>query len=180
MNYTSKRKTIWIVALAVLFTLVFCTGFVFFYSRRVRQSTSSGPVGSGKPLPSYNLIDQSHQQVPDSQLRTGKIIVVFVEPDCDACLKESQFLQEAIAKRPDVSFYGIVSFGDRDTALRQAEKEFPFKVFYDQNFQLAGQLGIKRVPIKLFVENGIIKKSWGGATVQPEKQTEFLTWLERL
>ena len=42
------------------------------------------------------------------------------------------------------------------------------------------RLGIKRVPIKLFVENGIIRKSWGGATVQQDKQDEFLSWLKQL
>lgn len=77
-------------------------------------------------------------------------------------------------------FYGVISFGDKDGSLRAAEGKFPFKVFYDQGQNLSMSLGIRRVPIKLFVENGIVKKAWGGATVSKEKQDEFITWLKSL
>src|SRR2546430_15998033 len=93
LNYTSNKRFIWIVGLATLFTLVFCAGFVFFYTRRTRALTSGSATQSDKPLPSYTLIDQAHQVMSSSQLRDGKVILVFVTPDCDACLRESQFLQ---------------------------------------------------------------------------------------
>jgi len=53
-------------------------------------------------------------------------------------------------------------------------------VFYDDGFKLAGALGITRVPIKIFVEDGVIIKVWGGATTEKEKQEEFIDWLEGL
>ena len=64
-----------------------------------------------------------------------------------------------------------------ESSLRDAKAMFPFKVFYDRGFRLAGQLGIKRVPIKIFVDDGVIKKSWGGATIDDKAQRDFVRWL---
>jgi hypothetical protein len=174
---SSKMKTIWILSLALIFVLVFCAGFVYFYRRQLHSQTQ---VASGRQLPSSDLIDESNQVLPDAQLRHGKLILVFVTPDCEACLAESQFLKSVVGKRNDVPFYGVISFGNKDQVLREAREKFPFKVFYDQNFKLAGSLGIRRVPIKLFVEDGTIRKSWGGATINEETKAAFVEWLDGL
>jgi len=174
---TSSRKIVWISSLAVLFVIVFCASFVFFYSRYSR-SKAAEPVNSGNSLPAADLVDESNQRLADSQLKTGMVVLVFVTPGCDACLKESEFLKDLIAKRADVRFYGVISFGDMATSLREAKGEFPFQVFYDRGFRLANQLGIKKVPIKIFVDNGVIKKSWGGATVDDKKKADFIRWLD--
>ena len=50
-------------------------------------------------------------------------------------------------------------------------------VLFRDGRKLAGQLGIKRVPIKIFVDNGVIKKSWGGATVDEKAKADFIRWL---
>lgn len=174
----SSKKIIWICSLALLFVLVFCGGFVFFYTRNQQNAAARGPVDAGKPLPSAELIDESNQQLADSALRQGRLVLVFVTSDCDACRKESEFLKGLVGKRSDVPFYGVISFGDMESSLRDAKGMFPFKVFYDRGFQLAGQLGIKRVPIKLFIENGVIKKSWGGATIDDKAKADFAQWLD--
>jgi hypothetical protein len=176
----SRDKVIWVASLAALFTVVFCVGFAFFYTRRQNDLVSQFQVGIGRPLPVANLIDSFDRSLTDSELRNGQAILVFLTPACDACLRDSEFLKGVVGIRADVPFYGIISFGDKDGSLRAAEGKFPFRVFYDQNQSLSRQLGIKRVPIKLFVENGIIKKAWGGATINKEKQTEFVNWLKGL
>src|SRR5215213_7307109 len=73
----SRRNAIWIISLAVLFVLVFCGGFVYFYLRRQAKHTAVQP-GVGKPLPSAQLIDDSNQALPDSELRRGRLMLVFV------------------------------------------------------------------------------------------------------
>ena len=156
--------------------LVFCTAFVVFYTRNNRNKAAREPVNSGKSLPPAELVDESNQLLADSQLKSGRVVLVFITPDCDACMKESEFLKGVVNKRADVHFYGVISFGDIDS-LRAAKQKFPFEVFYDRGFKLAGQLGIKRVPIKIFVDNGVIKKSWGGATVDEKAKSEFIRWL---
>ena len=173
---TSSKKVIWISSLAIIFVLVFCAGFVVFYTRNDRNKAAPEPVSSGNSLPAVELVDESHQLLADSQLKTGKVVLVFVTPDCDACMKESEFLKDLVSKRPDIRFYGVMSFGD-EKSLGEANKKFPFEVFYDRGFRLRGELGIDRVPIKVFVENGIMKKSWAGATIDEKKKANFIRWL---
>ncbi|HET8781474.1 MAG TPA: hypothetical protein VFM63_03575 [Pyrinomonadaceae bacterium] len=175
----SRRNTIWIIGLAVLFVVVFCGGFVYFYMRQQAQRNAApAQAASGKPLPQAQLIDESNQVLPDSELRRGKLILVFVTTECDACMRESDFLRTVVGKHNNMRFYGVVSFGDKDTSLREGKEKFPFKLFYDQQHLLAGGLGVVRVPIKLFVEDGVIKKSWGGATVADDAKESFAKWLE--
>lgn len=174
---TSSKKLIWISSLAILFVLVFCAAFVVFYTRNVNNKAAQGPVNSGNSLPSADLVNESNQPLADSQLKSGRVVLVFISADCDACMKESEFLKDLVSKRPDVRFYGVISFGDMERSLREAKQKFPFEVFYDRGFKLARQLGINRVPIKIFVDNGIIKKSWGGATVDEDKKADFVRWL---
>lgn len=171
------EKSHLISSLALLFVVVFCVAFVVFYTRNVRNGAKLDPVNSGKSLPEADLIDENSKPLPESELKNGRIVLVFITSDCDACRKESEFLKSVVGKRTDVRFYGVISFGDMESSLRDAKEMFPFKVFYDRGFRLAGQLGIKRVPIKIFVDNGVIKKSWGGATIDEKAQGDFVRWL---
>jgi thiol-disulfide isomerase/thioredoxin len=173
-------KIVWIISLAVLFVLVFCGGFVFFYLRNQQKPASQSATKTPHPLPEAKLIDESNQQLPDSELKHGRLILVFITSECDACMKESQFLRTVVGKYNKIPFYGVVSFGEKDVALREAKDKFPFKVFYDEHLQLAGPLGITRVPVKLFVEDGVIKKAWGGATVDDQAKADFIKWLDDL
>lgn len=177
---TSTRKIVWFGSLAFLFAIVFCVAFVVFYTRNNRSQTVKGPVVSEKSLPSADLVDEFNKPLGDSELRNGRVVLVFVTADCDACQKESDFLKGLVGKRSDVRFYGVISFGDMESSLKLAKQKFPFAVFYDRGFRLASQLGIKRVPIKIFVDNGVIKKSWGGATVDEKAKADFASWLSEV
>lgn len=174
---SSFKKVLWISSIALLFVVVFCVAFVVFYTRNSRNAVAREPVNSGKSLPDGNLVDESNQPFPNSELKSGKVVLVFITSDCDACFRESEFLRNVVGKRTDVRFVGVISFGDMESSLREARQKFPFKVFYDRGFQLAGHLGIKRVPVKIYVDNGIIKKSWGGATIDEKAQADFVRWL---
>jgi thiol-disulfide isomerase/thioredoxin len=175
-----SKQVIWISSLAILFVVVFCAAFVVLYTRNKGNAVAHDPVDSGKSLPSAELVDDSKQLLADSELNSGKIILVFITSDCDACQRESQFLKGVVSKRSDIRFYGVISFGDMESSLRDAKQKFPFKVFYDRGFRLASELGINRVPIKIFVDNGIIKKSWGGATIDEKAQGDFVRWLAKV
>ena len=120
MDRKAKGKIIGVVTMAVLFTLVFCVGFVFFYARRQQDSAPQVQAGIGRPLPSGNLIDSFNRPLADSELRSGKVILVFLTPECEACLRESEFLKEVVSIRTDVPFYGIIPFGDLGGSLRAA------------------------------------------------------------
>lgn len=164
-------------------TLLFCGSFVFFYHRYTqKQETHPNalPAVVNKALPQMSLSNAAGELLDDGFLRHGKSVLVFISPNCNACLRESDFLRTVSKLREDVVFRGIVSYGESKTALEAAQNKFPFEVFYDRGFKLAGALGVTKVPIKVFVEDGVIKKIWGGATIQEEQKTEFVAWLNGL
>lgn len=92
----SSKKVIWISALALLFVVVFCASFVVFYTRNNRNAAVKAPVESGKQLPLAELVDEFNKPLPESDLRKGRVVLVFVTADCDACEKESEFLKDLV------------------------------------------------------------------------------------
>jgi redoxin len=175
------------IAVIVLFLLgVFCGGFLFF-SNRIQQQSHAGAAEEAKPgslidkpFPTAPLVDVYGSRVDEQKLRTGKVIVVFLTPECDACLTESKFLQTLLGRRKDVTFFGLVPFGKHPEDPNLAKKTFPFEVFYDENQAFVGAMGINRVPVKVFLENGIIKKGWIGAALTDAAKQSFVEWLDGL
>jgi thiol-disulfide isomerase/thioredoxin len=170
---------------AALVVGVFFASYFYFLGRHphqeARPEAAAPPAQQQVALPEAHLVDLSGADLPDEALRKGKVVLVFVTPDCDACQTEAEFLKKVAGRRGDVAFYGVVSFGEPKTALEQVGAlGLPFKVYFDDGHLLAGRLGVRRVPIKLFVEDGVIKKLWGGATNSGEEETAFAEWLEKV
>lgn len=155
---------------------------------RARRSAGNGKEAAvatpaslmNQPLPAANLVDSSGARLDDNVLRKGRVILIFVAPNCPPCERESQFLKTSVEGRKDLSYYGVVSFGATEASMNTAEKEFPFKVYFDGVPRLAGAMGLYRVPIKVFVEDGIIRKSWKGASTDETTKAEFTRWVEEL
>lgn len=178
----SKR---WISIAGVSFFLiaVFCVGFVFFYHRIQRPKLEASDASKSlidKPLPHAQLVDVYGATVNEQVLRRGRVILVFVTPDCEACATESRFLQTLLDRRRDVTFYGLVPFGKHPDSPESAAKIFPFTVFYDEGSSFVGTMGINRVPVKVFLEDGIIKKGWIGAALTDKAKASFIDWLDNL
>jgi hypothetical protein len=85
-----------------------------------------------------------------------------------------------LERRKDVAFYGIVPFGPRPDSSKAAAEKFPFDVFYDQTDSFVYSMGINRVPVKVYLEDGIIKKGWIGAVQTDAGKTTFVNWLDSL
>jgi peroxiredoxin len=190
-----SRRWISIAVVLLFLVAVFCAGFFFFYNRIQRSRAeskeetivASEPSGTpdpsksliNKPFPAAQLVDTSGARADQQLLKRGKVVVVFVTMDCDACETDGKFLQTVLDRRKDVAFYGIVPFGQRPNSAEAAQK-FPFKVFHDENDSFAYSMGINRVPVKVYVEDGIIKKGWIGAVRTDEAKTSFVNWLDSL
>jgi len=177
-----KQSINWILT-TIFLAILFCTSFVYFYNQK--ETNKSSPTAkveqkSEKPLPEAKLINHNSEILSDEQLRKGKVILIFVSPNCNACLVESNFLKDLIVKRNDVRFYGVTTSGDFHKVLEASEKKFSFPTYFDADSVLAIQLGVTKVPIKIYLEDGIIKKVWGGATVSEDKKSEFINWLENV
>lgn len=195
-----SKRWISITGLMLVLVVVFWTGFFFFYKRIQRSRAESNadvivagePAGASKPgpdsskslidkpFPEAQLVDLDGSKVDEQVVRKGKVVVVFVTTDCDACETEGKFLQTVLDRRKDVAFYGIVPFGPRPESADTAAKKFPFRVFYDQNDSFVYSMGINRVPVKVYLEDGIIKKGWIGAVRTDDAKTSFVNWLDSL
>ena len=134
----------------------------------------------GKPLPAVDLIGQDKTRLDDAALRKGKVLLVLLTTGCDACKREGEFLRTVVGKRKDINFYGVMSFEQNDEAAKLAQTLFPFKVYRDAGIKLVSTLELDRVPIKIYLEDGVIKRSWDGATVDEQSKDEFTRWLTDL
>lgn len=180
-----RKRLIWIAGVAVFLGLVFCGGFFYFQHRfQHSQAEAAVPEPSGslinKPFPRAELVDVYGAKIDEEILRNGRVIVVFVSADCDACVSESKFLETVVGRRKDVAFYVVVPFGTHPKNPDAAVKLFPFKVLYDEGNAYVSTMGINRVPVKVFLENGIIKKGWIGAALTDQAKSSFIDWLDRL
>jgi thiol-disulfide isomerase/thioredoxin len=147
---------------------------------RVDRSVPELMPAVNKPLPEAHLVDLDGKTLPDESLRKGKVVLIFVNPTCVPCNKEAEFLAPLLKKRQDISFYGVATLGDKEPSLTKAAELFAFKTFYDEGGLLTTKLGITRMPIKVFLEDGVLKESWGGASKSAEVQADFVRWLEEV
>jgi peroxiredoxin len=129
-------------------------------------------------LPEARLIDINGATLPEQSLRQGKVVLMFLNPTCAPCNTEAKFLRTVINKRQDISFYGVATLGAKEESLKMSAELFPFKTFYDDGGLLTEKLGITRMPIKLFVEDGVVRESWGGASTSAEEKADFIRWME--
>lgn len=169
-----NKKAIALFSISIFFVSI---GIFYFLSKSRNQQTKQVITSSviGTQLPKCRLVDHTGEAVDESLFKNGKIILVFTTVDCDYCLEESKFLNSVIAKNPKIPFYGVVLFSSDREILKYVESKFPFKVFLDEDSLLRKAFDIKGVPIKLYLENGVVKKAWIGST--QESQKDFISWL---
>lgn len=160
---------------------VFGISFYFFYKRAQNNlPLILRPSVINQSLPKANLVNISGGQLDDERLRRGKVILVFTLTTCKPCDDENEFLKTLVGSRKDVGFYYVIPFGKKDQVLREAESKYAFETFFDEGSMLSRSLQIYQVPLKVFLEDGVIKKTWLEATVDKERQAEFKDWLNDL
>ena len=177
------------VKLCISFTVIFCLSFVFVYNwkqHRIQHKIEEGnlpfiltPSAIGTPIPSSKLINSSGESFNENDFRKGKIVLLFVAPECSACSQESHFLRPIISRQRNVLFYGITAFGSVN-ALADLQRELPCNALYDENGVLTNRLEIYGFPTKIYLEDGIIRKVWAGAAVEEKEKDEFTEWLKTI
>lgn len=175
------RSTKWILITVVL-TILLLGSFIHFNKPLNAKAREEPPIfppsALNKPLPKAHLVDVTGAELNYSDLQKGKVILVLVTEGCRHCLEEADFLNSVIGMHGDVRFYGVVPFGADRSVLKSAEAKFPFKLYFDEGGILGDALQVDKVPIKLYLEGGILKGGWGGATNDDAKKAEFKKWLE--
>lgn len=131
----------------------------------------------GQSLPAVDLIALDKSRLDDAALRKGKVMLVLLTTTCAFCKQEGEFLRTVVDKRNDITFYGVMTFEQNDEAAKLAETLFPFKVYRDAGMKFVNTLKLDHVPIKIYLEDGVIKRSWDGASVDEQAKEEFTRWL---
>ncbi len=172
-----------ILRIVLILIAVFCGSFYFFMRAQKsppKQDLILTSAVINQPLPKSNLVNSSGKQLEDERLRRGKVVLVFMMPDCAPCNQENDFLKTVAESRKDVSFIYVLPFGNKNLVLKSAQSKYSLDPFYDDGSNLSRKLEIYQVPIKVFLEDGIIKKTWMDATVDNQRQAEFKDWLRGL
>jgi thiol-disulfide isomerase/thioredoxin len=130
----------------------------------------------GKPLPECRLSGVGDRPLAPEELRKGKVVLVLLTTGCEACRADVGALKELVERRKDIRFVGVMSFEQSDELLRLAESKFPFKVFRDERMELAQALNLARVPVKIYLEDGVVKQSWDGAVDDERERHVFAQW----
>jgi hypothetical protein len=179
-------KVLWASSILIA---VFCISFYFFYKRAQKnlpkQNLPKQPLiltssVINQPLPTADLVNISGKRLDDGRLRRGKVVLVFTLPECPPCDQQNEFLKMTVGDRKDISFIYVIPFGIRDNALKVAQSKYAFETFFDEHSMLSRSLQVYQVPIEIFLEDGIIKKTWVEATVDDQKRAEFKQWLSSL
>lgn len=172
------------LSLSLIVVAVLCVTVAFLYKK-----TASKPAGQpliltpaviNHPLPEADLVNISGMRLGDDRLRHGKVVLVFTLTTCKPCDQENEFLRTVINTRNDISFFYVIPMGIKTEALREARDKYCLETFFDQGSILAKKLEVYQVPIKVFLEDGIIKKTWVEATVTDQRRSEFQNWLKGL
>lgn len=179
MTLNTKRAAA-VAGILILFSISFGFFYNLFHGNAKEKQRALPPEVLNRRLPENHLVDLSGEELPRATLERGKVILVLVTEECSLCLDEAKFLGTLVNTRPDVRFYGVVPFGADKDVLKSAESKFPFKVLFDDGFRLGRGLKIKEVPVKIYLEDGVIKKTWIGSTPYYHTESEFAGWLGSL
>jgi hypothetical protein len=170
-----------VLAAGSIIIAIFCVSFFFFYKRAQKNLRKQPLILTSavinQPLPKANLVNISGQLLGDEKLRRGRVVLVFTLIECKPCDAENEFLKTAVGTRKDVSLIYVIPFGNKDQALKLAQSKYAFETFFDDRSMLSRSLQVYQVPLKVFLEDGIIKKTWLEATVENGGQAEFKQWL---
>lgn len=160
---------------------IFCVSFFFIYKwTQGAQPLILTSRVINQPLPKVRLVDISGQQLADDKLRRGKVILLFTMTDCGYCDEEDNFLRTVAGIRKDVSYYYVIPFGAKDAGLRTAQRKYAFETFYDEGSVVSRSLGLLQVPTQVYLEDGVIKKTWVNATVPNHREDEYRRWLSSI
>jgi len=162
-----------------LFSISFAASQYFHFSkiqqRGVHDAYDERIIG--QPLPAAELIDFNGHALGDGELRSGKVVLVLLSPDCQPCSMEGQFLETLVNRYSDLRFYGALLFWS-DRSLKGVEGKFPVKLFVDKGMLLQQALEVKALPLKILLENGVVKKVWAGTSVTSGARDAFCRDLE--
>jgi len=181
MTFLMKR----INFLALALTVLALSYFTLALHKKTPHQTPKQPLiltsaAINQPLPPAELVSIFGTRLDDQRLRHGKVILVFTLTSCKPCDQENEFLKTLISSRKDVNFFYVIPMGVKADVLKEAQDKYAYETFFDEGSMLAKKLEVYQVPLKVFLLDGVIKKTWVEATVTAQRQSDFKTWLSNV
>ena len=117
----------------------------------------------GGKLPPANLSATGGEKFSGEDLLKGKVLIMFLSADCEACNAEIRQMAEMYPQiSSQIQVYGInVDPKEKQNALAE-NKNINFPLLTDEKREFAASLSVKGVPTKFLIEDGIIKKVFLG------------------
>src|ERR1041385_448086 len=125
---------------------------------------------NGSFLPRAPLVNLNNNHDEYQNVIRGKVLLLFVTTDCDACGKELSNVSD-IAPRllSKVRVYGV-GIEDPDSVKTFAEKNHVgFPMLLDHGATILARLGFRYMPTKVLLQDGVISKIWYGSS--PDRTT---------
>lgn len=171
--------------LASALTVLALSCFTFALYKKTPHPSAKQPLiltsaAINQTLPVAELVNISGIRLDDQRLRHGKVLLIFTLTSCKPCDQENEFLKTLINSRKDVSFFYVIPMGVKADVLKEAQDKYAFETFFDEGSMLAKQLEVYQAPLKVFLVDGVIKKTWVEATVTAERQSDFKDWLSNV
>lgn len=174
-----------ITFLALALTVLAFSYFTLALNKKTPHQAARQPLiltsaAINQALPRAELVNIFGTRLDDQRLRHGKVVLVFTLTSCEPCDQENEFLRTVIGNRKDVNFFYVIPMGVKADVLREAQEKYAFETFFDEGSMLAKKLEVYQVPLKVFLQDGVIKKTWVEATVTAQRQSDFKAWLSNL
>jgi peroxiredoxin len=144
-----------------------------FIGQRVLERYRTKPAAnrvapSGSALPRASMIGLQSNHDEYETVTKGKVLLVFLTTECDACKKEVSNMSQAIPSLASkVKIYGVC-IEERDKVIPFVEENhIDFPILLDHGGRILIRLGFRYMPTKVLLEDGIISKLWYGSS--PDK-----------
>lgn len=147
------------------FLAALAAGAALVAPRKARHPVPGALTNVHLQLPACRLIDLERGELAADELRSGRVLMVYLRTDCTACLKEVEVISRLRRDTPPgLRIYGLAA--ESGSRLKDFAKEhkLTFPILSDEEGQLARSLDTRYFPSKYFVEDGVITKAWYGKT----------------
>lgn len=122
----------------------------------------------GAKLPPANLSMANGEKFGGEELLKGKVLIMFLSADCEACKAEIRQIAEMYPNiSSQIQVYGVNTDPKEKQNALSENKNINFPLLKDEKREFAASLSVKGVPTKFLIQDGIIKKVFVGRFIDP-------------